>query len=139
MRAGSARDGFGGGFAARMISLRVAVAPGMTPPVRGLQSAAMSAVLGYWIWSSLLGFLFWILLLLAFVALITSTVMFVYRAFAGGRGPSPAPASPVAATAAQPAVPSAREILDRRLASGEITPQQYDEVLVRLQAGGPSG
>jgi uncharacterized membrane protein YqaE (UPF0057 family) len=28
--------------------------------------------LGYWMWNGLLGFLFWILLLLAFVGLITS-------------------------------------------------------------------
>jgi uncharacterized membrane protein len=95
--------------------------------------------LGYWMWNGLLGFLFWILLLLAFVGLITGMVMFVVRAFGGLRGsPPPAAPAPLAAPAVQPDAPSAREILDRRLASGEITPQQYDEVLARLQAGASS-
>jgi uncharacterized membrane protein len=100
----------------------------------------MAPPLGYWIWNGLLGFLFWLLLLIAFVALITGVVMVVYRAFGGTRGSAAPPPAlpPVAVTAAQPATQSAREILDRRLASGEITPQQYDEVRARLEAGATS-
>ncbi|MGA2757819.1 MAG: SHOCT domain-containing protein [Solirubrobacteraceae bacterium] len=98
-------------------------------------------------WNGAAHVLVGILVLLVFVAAITAMVVFVARLLgAAGRGvlppagsPSPPPAAapaphetPVAAPAAP--APSALEILARRLASGEITVEQYDEVRAKLES-----
>jgi uncharacterized membrane protein len=98
-------------------------------------------------WNGAAHVLVGILVLLVFVAAITAMVLFVARLLgAGARGdlappgsssppPTAAPApheAPVAAPAAPQ--PSALEILARRLASGEITVEQYDEVRAKLES-----
>ena len=72
-----------------------------------------------------------ILALLVFVGLITAMVLVVARLFGAGHRVAPAAAVPPPAPGGS-AQPSAREILDRRLASGEITPEHYDEVRAKL-------
>jgi uncharacterized membrane protein len=103
--------------------------------------------LGYY-WGGGARVLLGILVLLAFVALITAMVVFVARLLgAGARGvlppaasSSPPPAAPAPvpreAPVQAPAAPqpSALEILARRLASGEITVEQYDEVRAKLES-----
>jgi uncharacterized membrane protein len=85
-------------------------------------------------WGGAAHVLIWILVLFAVVGLITAMVVFIARAL--GARPvlpptgTPTPAAP--APAVGPSQPSAREILDRRLASGEVTLEQYDEVRSKL-------
>jgi len=98
------------------------------------------AMLGYY-WGGAAHLLVGIVVLLLFVGMITAMVLFVARVFGGrhslmppaGPAPPPHPGPPPPS----PSQPSAREILDRRLASGEITIEQYDEV--RAKFDGPAG
>jgi uncharacterized membrane protein len=106
---------------------------------------AVSAVLSWvmltlaYYWGGPAHVLVGIVVLLVFVALITAMVLFVARLLGGGsrmvlapaEAPSPAPReAPYPPPGAQP---SALEILGRRLASGEITIEQYDEVRAKLE------
>jgi len=94
---------------------------------RGVAFAAMR-MLGYH-WGGGAHVLFGILVLLVLVALLTAAAVFVVRTFGGRQlataAPAHAPGAPL----------SAREILDRRLASGEIAPEQYDQIRAKLEGG----
>lgn len=107
----------------------------------GVVSRAM-AILGYY-WGGAAHLLVGIVVLFVFVGLITAMVLFVARLLGDGRRllapspPSPSGPPPLERPPPGPAQPSAREILDRRLASGEITLERYDEVRAKLD-GPPS-
>jgi uncharacterized membrane protein len=97
------------------------------------------AILGYY-WGGAAHLLVGIVVLLVFVGLITAMVLFVARLLGDGRrllAPSAPSPPPLERPPPGPAQPSAREILDRRLASGEITLERYDEVRAKLD-GPPS-
>lgn len=90
-------------------------------------------LLGYY-WGGAFHGILGLLVLVAFVALIAAAILFVARAF-GAPGPRPSTQPwPVGPQPPAPTQPSAREILDRRLASGEISPEQYDEIRAKLAA-----
>jgi uncharacterized membrane protein len=97
-------------------------------------------MLGYY-WGGAAHLLVGVLVLLVFVGLITAMVLVVARLLGGGRGlmgqAQPLPPPHAGPPPQSPPQPSAREILDRRLASGEITIAQYDEVRAKL--GGNAG
>jgi uncharacterized membrane protein len=94
-------------------------------------------MLGYY-WGGAAHLLVGILVLLVFVGLVTAMVLFVARVLGGGHGlmppAQPAPPPHPGPPPHNPSQPSAREILDRRLASGEITIEQYDDVRAKLDA-----
>jgi putative membrane protein len=67
----------------------------------------------------------WVLMILGFVlvlALIGLAIFWVTRATGAPTAASPAPGSP---TPPPPSRPSPREVLDVRLARGEVTPEEY--------------
>jgi uncharacterized membrane protein len=70
-----------------------------------------------------------VLITLLVVALIVWVVRMVVSASSTGQRHTPS-------EAAQPPEPSARELLDRRLANGEITTEQYHQMRDALDDGG---
>lgn len=80
----------------------------------------------------------WVLMGLFWVAVIAVIVWLVVRLLPDRAGAPPAPPVPPAAPAA-PAQDSALEILDRRLARGEIDPDTYRAIRAVLaeSGGGP--
>lgn len=65
-----------------------------------------------------------LVIVVAVVAAIVTLVVVLTRRAASGARPAQTPSS---------AGPSARELLDRRLATGEITPEQYEQLRRTLE------